>query len=661
MNNHWWDAFRNSPEQAVEDLLSGRVGVGSAVHVDLPELLYQTFPPHRMEDRAMLDSALGYWLQRMREAYATEIARLESAVYGKRIGDVLIALQLLDLPETREHIRRELDVWLRWLVPLRLAPERDPALECWRLLTRGQTDAGHTASWLRLAEDPRPEYLAVALQGLTGLPNDHDAALNQRLAIRALLRHAANHHDPNAARKFFNGQFRTLRCVFPRTPQHWNQVLKSVAAVDDDVDALAKSLGLAPGDGNADRSAQRPVSEDEIRHLRARIVSPGEPAEELATALFDVLERNRHFAHATGVSYYFVRTLCNLGHLLLQAEDLPGTAAMRRLGDMIERAMVWEPSNAYCWMLWAEWFETQGHDDAHQWVLREATRVFPDNEAALTELARSLMKVGADDLTEAERLLWRATSIAPHSGQSHMVLAQLLRETGRLAQAKAVLEGFLQREPDDEPIRNALEQASHSRAGREVAAPSQVVGGDSQLVAFRAKDDHHVMNRVLKELKRRGDLGREFNKARTAMDIAAVTETPLIDQQANVGDTLAGFYSQWLAPETTPQPPPHAWAWKSCALWQSNYRDWEALAGRFPELAPQTHFLRVLDTGEGASVWRNQYATQVTDVHKSAMVFMADCLSRIEGTLPTERDEIALAVMASAATNTLDLTRVATV
>ena len=179
MSDSWFEAFRRDPDRAVADLFSGRAGTGSDLRLDVPELLYQQFPPSLPNERARLDDALGSWLSDMREGYASQVQRLGFSVYGKRVGDALVALQLLDLPQTRDRIRTDTDAWLRWLSPLRLAPERDPALECLRLLIRGQPDTRHTALWLRLAADPRPEYLTVALAGLRLLPNQDDARKNQ--------------------------------------------------------------------------------------------------------------------------------------------------------------------------------------------------------------------------------------------------------------------------------------------------------------------------------------------------------------------------------------------------------------------------------------------------------------------------------------------------
>ena len=187
MTNPWFEAFRRGPKESVADLFSGRAGVGASMRLDIPELLYEGFPPNLIHERKQLDQALMSWLLDMREDYASQVKRLGFPAYGKRVGDCLIALQLLDLPEAKSRMRADLGAWLRWLLPLRLAPERDPALECFRLLTRDQPDGRHTALWLRLAADPRPEYLTVALAGLQLLPNEDNAQRNQTLMLQALL------------------------------------------------------------------------------------------------------------------------------------------------------------------------------------------------------------------------------------------------------------------------------------------------------------------------------------------------------------------------------------------------------------------------------------------------------------------------------------------
>ena len=61
MTDLWIDMFRDSPNQAISDLFSGRAGVGSNLRLDVPELLYQAFPPTLVEERAELDDALFSW------------------------------------------------------------------------------------------------------------------------------------------------------------------------------------------------------------------------------------------------------------------------------------------------------------------------------------------------------------------------------------------------------------------------------------------------------------------------------------------------------------------------------------------------------------------------------------------------------------------------
>ena len=421
----WLEAFRGDPARAVGDLFSGRAGAGSDLRLDIPEFLYQTFPPNLTGERKQLDDALSTWLEDMRERYAAQVERLGFSVYGKRIGDALIALQLLDLPDSRHRIRANMDPWLRWLAPLRLAPERDPALECRRLLTRGQPDDRHTAMWLRLASDRRPEYLTVALVGLQSLPDQRgDARTNQRLMLQALLRHAISaRHDVSAARRLFNQRYAALRGRFPRTPAHWNRLVHEAldGFTNSTQEHLARELAHSLREGMKPRHprppqrkppAYEPAPKEEVDRLQLDIQGTEHQPESLARRLFTLLERNRRYTEVTGDSYNFVRTLHNLGHQLLQRHQL-GETEMARFGLMIERALAWEPMNPYCWMLWADWFEAQGWSDAREWTLREMLRLFPDDQASRVELARLLVRRGEDHWDEAEHWLRQAVERSP--------------------------------------------------------------------------------------------------------------------------------------------------------------------------------------------------------------------------------------------------------
>ena len=622
MSDRWLQAFRSDPEAAVSALFTGRAGVGFDMRLDVPELLYQWFPPDLAEERGRLDDALFSWLRNMRDDYASSVQRLGFPVYGKRIGDALIALQLLDLPRARDAIRSDLDAWLRWLSPLRLAPERDPALECYRLLTHGQPDAGHAAMWLRLATDGRPEYLTVALAGLQRLPNDGNARKNQMLMLQALLRHAATvHHDVNAARRFFDRHFAALRGFaalpgfFPRSPKHWNRVLEDAldsssnpaqAQMTKDLadDLRERSLSKQP------RSSSRPAhsslpTKEEMTGLAKDIDKLAQSSETLASRLFSLLERYHAHALATSDSHFFARTLSNLGNKLLEHHRL-GMDDLARFGVMIERALVWEPANPYCWTLWAKWFEVQGEEEAQEAVLRETLRMFPSNAPAQVELALLLITRDEECWDEAEQYLRRTIDLDPQNEHAHVVIAHLLALRGRLGDAKKTLADFLDQHPDNQRARQFLNDL---QAGTHTNTATPFEDSPSNRRQAQVDSDYSpttATNGALQEVLRRGRLAGEFSRALAGRTNAVQT----IKQERLVGDALAGFYSQWLRLEDTPMCPPHAWAWAACQHWQeSATADWRELAKRFPEAASETDFLRVLARPDPSDVtgWQDRH------------------------------------------------------
>ena len=738
----WIGVFRGDPCRAVDDLFSGRAGAGSNLRLDIPEFLYQVFPPNLPDERKQLDGALSNWLDHMREDYATQVARLGFPVYGKRLGDALIALQLLDLPETRCRIRADLDTWLRWLLPLRLAPERDPALECLRMLTRGQPDARHTAMWLRLASDRRPEYLTVALAGLQLLPNQGDARTNQRLMLQALLRHAVStRHEVAAARRLFNQRFAALRGLFPRSPPHWDRVL--LEALDGFIDGAGERMGRELATDLRERRASgsrhppqggvlahKPVPMEEVNRLKSDIQGTVHQPETLARRLFELLERNHGYAEATGVSHYFVRTLHNVGHRLLQRHRL-GEIEMARFGFMVERALAWEPTNSYCWMLWADWFGAQGWSDAREWTLREVLRLFPDDESSRVELARLLPDRGEDwhseeaehwlrqavernpngehsrvelarllmrrgegeHLEEAEHWLRQAVERNPNGEYSRVELAHLLMRRGEdrhLDEAERLLGQVVERNPDNEHARGGmgvlLVQRSHTAAPerlpaelpeRQPATPRSLQSLAQSGNGMDSADDDDLLGdggdavghdhptapppAALAELARRGRLAGEFSRARIALARLQPAPTERIRHEARRGDSLAGFYSQWLMPDETPECPPHAWAWNACLNWQESAQPerWRNLAAEFPEVARETEFLRILaasaaaasdgDYRSEAAHWRARHGSDGDTVLPPFVEFMCKELERIGETNPDEREEFAFTVMAGKA------------
>ena len=452
MSSVWFETFQHDPLGAVTDLFRG-AAKGVATRLDTPEILLRTFASKSAEDRASLDRALAGWLRARRENCADEIEALGEHVYTKRVTDALIAMQLLALPATREQIRASLDEWLRWLRPLRMAPERDPGLECWRLMAIAQSDSHHESDWLRLATDRRPEYLDVALAGLRALPNGGDARLNQTLLVQALFRHATSvHHDHHAAHRLFRRRFAALRAVYPRGPQHWRDLLADVVGANEhDERPVARELShmLRPVVSARQLGDYRPPERRRLQELERAIEDDVADPPVLTSRSFKLIGEYATHAERTGSSHYFVRSLHNLANRLLDRGYF-ATGQMHDLHLWIEKALAWEPWNAYCWMLLADWYGAVRNADMRESVLREMLRLFPDNEPSRVELARLVIARDGDGRDEAESRLREAVSLSDDHLYARVELARLLLETDKgWTEAEDLLRHVLDREPEN--------------------------------------------------------------------------------------------------------------------------------------------------------------------------------------------------------------------
>ena len=659
MNADWFAAFRQDADRAIADLFSGRAGAGSSFRLDVPDLLYQAFPADLADDREELDGALLRWLLNMRNEHSAQMRQLDASVYAKRLVDALVAIHLVDLPNSRSHIRSDLDAWLRWLSPLRLAPDRDPALECWRLVSRDQTSVGNAATWLRLAGDPRPEYFNVAWVGLKLLPNNGDARRNQVLMVHAAIRHASatSHGDIGTARRSCNRRLAALRGMFPRSPGYWRRILLDVTddIIECETGFVRKvALGLRPdppgGQTNTlQPSEERPNTRAEFDRLQSDI-ELRTSTDDLPRRLLDLSSHNLRFAEATGESYYFVRTLVNLGTRLLEVATLKEEELVE-LGHMIEHALAWAPAEPYAWGLWADWFRACDNLDAREWTLREMARLFPDNEYCRVELARLLMERNAEHWQESVAWLSQAVDRNPDKVHSHVELARVLGGHGAQAEAIQLLDEVLAKDPLNEVAKSVRDNLGHEEVGQPVndsEAPRLTpVACDSPLV---------------QELARRGRLVEEFNQASSRPARGHSLVAPLIDEGAAKGDSLAGFYAQWLMLDSASQCPPHAWAWNACQHWQNRatHDDWQRLAGRFPEASTETEFLRVLVETHGPGTmdqpeWSNSdYDLNGTERFRPAATFIRDTLERLDSIGSEQREDLALAVLASGAVGSLE-------
>ena len=173
---------------------------------------------------------------------------------------------------------------------------------------------------------------------------------------------------------------------------------------------------------------------------------------------------------------------------------------------------------------------------------------------------------------------------------------------------------------------------------------------------------------VPEELAYRGRLAGEFTRARIAgIACPQTVSTEWISREARRGDPLAGFYSQWLMPDETPECPPHAWAWRACRYWQESAQPdrWRDMAKEFPEAGRETDFLRILATSgatddgddrSDADRWRARHGPDGDTELPPLVEFMHRELERIGEINPDECEELACTVMAGKAADVPEFT-----
>ena len=278
-------------------------------------------------------------------------------------------------------------------------------------------------------------------------------------------------------------------------------------------------------------------------------------------------------------------------------------------------------------------------DEAERW-LREAAGFSARHEHPRVELARLLIKRGEAHWDEAERWLREVAGFSARNEPSRLVLAGLLhrRGPGHHAEARQLLEGILRGNPanapaqtlmaqwfdghdndtafefdplsDDSEWAQLLDDPEESQLSGDLSLedPSGGAGPAPQLTTSAAPPppihEHAepsaapaapppapptpALWQTMQRLRGRGELQAAFMAALTtpgfAPDVTPVPER--LAQAAARGDLLAGLYVQWLCPSTALEPPPYAWAWRACRLWQGACPEavvWQALAVEFPQ------------------------------------------------------------------------------
>ncbi|RWX52415.1 Anaphase-promoting complex, cyclosome, subunit 3, partial [Candidatus Electrothrix marina] len=253
-------------------------------------------------------------------------------------------------------------------------------------------------------------------------------------------------------------------------------------------------------------------------------------------------------------------------------------------------------------------------DEAEEW-LREAAERSPNHEPSRVELARLLINRGEEHWDEAEHWLREAAERNPDHGQSHLVWASLLAKRNKRAEAIDLLEGFIARTGGNLHVAGFLErlragqtpetdeaaedtglppeiEAEHSKANT-VSAPVSALEEETVPDSSDAASTGITsLERIMEDIQHRASLQAQFMRT-----LSGTEDTDTCDnlrQLSEQGDTLAGFFQQWLNKDFALEIPPNAWAWRASRLYQQGTEEeWQQLEQECADKTPYTRFLRL--------------------------------------------------------------------
>jgi len=640
----WLAALERDPDAAVTDLFAGRSDRGQFSRLDDADFLARALaePGADPASRDRVDKGVSHWLTACHAADAALRHRIGVQAHLYRLNEALAAIVLLDLPRSARQLRDMHFAYRRWLSQYDYGYGDGPYAGYWRALAATQVDRRFQNLWndfVVRADERYPSYaLHIGLTGLRGL----DLPSDQRLLrlLNALLRRAWRIGTEAAAAEFAK-RLGSVAADVPMAKDGWRgRVLRLLESLEAEERAHQHSLNrlhafrqvlahvLRPwiGDISSGRATAQSIRVPDLPTFDERSRVARELHESRPIAIkhaLDLFDRHRAYADASGEAYFFVRTLCNLGHRVLQHPGLNGRA-LDDLRTLLWHALVWEPINPYPWSFWAELEQAEGREDVAETVLWEAVRRFPDNEPSRVELALLLQRRHERDrtpalLAEAEQLLREAVAGNPDHAPSRGELALLLQRRHErehtpelLGEAEQLLREVVKKQPLDLHARSGLARLL-ARNGRSPEAREVLSQG-------LAEREDPVWRRMMGSIDEGVPLPLPALKVKSSKSIRAVADHPVDDElrhlQANAaaarfayarergeaGDStelstnaeLARFYRGWfgLEPPVVGQDgvrPPYALA-ALAAL--SDPEQWIRLERDYPANARDTLLLK---------------------------------------------------------------------
>lgn len=639
----WVQALVDTPDQAIDDLLLGAAWLGSYAGLDAPQALPQ-FLPQDLTDT--LDCALQRWLNAQLQLVALPEG-ITARQYAQALTEAFGLLQTLDLSRTRRWCRERANRIWGWLQAQPSFPSREPRAIFLRSMALVQPNRDLLDFWMALCRKGVKDWAQLALFGLRRLPIDESGTAPSGLPIvvvQGLIDYGlALARRGDRYKRDWLAELDFLTTVYPMSRERWQSRFRDALEVRPQIKVHTLRQWLderhaavnRPATNAIERSTPEPPHWDQqIQPLLPRF---DRQQTQVRPQLLALMAQHLHFAKVTGDNTYLVRSNCRLANFLLKSAT--GGAQEPRdpiwALDLGQVAASWAPNNPQSWSVVARALDALGDWTRAQAVFWFARRRFPYNPFSHNQLGHALTMRGYVD--EGEAVYRAAIRRFPDDPVCWADLGHTLRVAGRGDDALAVyveaqqrfhshpaicsaLAGVLIDLGRADEARIALEWAENVRSGdernqqslvdlrRRLAALSE--GSPLPMRSLRSRPQHAVGDwsaleraagidlRGLDELGRsalwrqRGQQG-DISRAGTALSRSAealhhderwLAERGLWIAEAEGWDAACRHFDQVV----TQRPGDGVLAvLRSHAHGHCGETvDWQALRGRFEELAP---------------------------------------------------------------------------
>ena len=438
----WLDDFAQTPLEALERLLYGKVWLGGYESAEVAQALPQFLSIAQYE---ALDGSVCDWLAK--QLKSSELPNDVSAkAYAHALVDVFGLLQSFDLPRTRswcnDHVAR---LW-SWLRSQAASPSRDPRPGFLRALTVSQLNRDLLPFWISLCRQGQPEYVQLGLFGLRRMPKDEKGTPERgvpRALIQGLLEYGRTlSKSGDSRKKEWLTEVDFLTAVYPLPKDKWVAPFREAMAGREPakrvriwLDERYPAANQRVHDRKAKGEALVPLHWD--TDIKPWVEIFDREHERAVPALRARVDQSRHYARESGDGYDLVRTICRLADFFLKRRHgARGARDPEWALALGQEAAAWAPSDPRAWAMIGLALDELGDWPRAQAVLWYARRRFPHEPHSHSQLGHALTMRGLAD--EGEAVYRQAIRRFPKNAYFWNDFAHSLRVAGRREEAVSV-------------------------------------------------------------------------------------------------------------------------------------------------------------------------------------------------------------------------------